>query len=46
MALPIPDTLSYEETCVPPLGLSTAACALFQKDTLALHYPYATSDIR
>ncbi|KAJ5752265.1 Polyketide synthase enoylreductase [Penicillium odoratum] len=39
MASPIPDDLSYEEACVLPLGLSTAACALFQKDTLALNYP-------
>ncbi|KAJ5538122.1 Polyketide synthase enoylreductase [Penicillium frequentans] len=43
MASPIPDTLSYEEACVLPLGLSTAACALFQKDTLALNYPDASA---
>ncbi|EKV06850.1 Zinc-binding oxidoreductase CipB [Penicillium digitatum] len=42
MASPIPDTLSYEEACVLPLGLSTAACALFQTDTLALNYPDAS----
>ncbi|KGO68315.1 Polyketide synthase, enoylreductase [Penicillium italicum] len=43
MASPIPDTLSYEQACVLPLGLSTAACALFQKDTLALNYPDASA---
>ncbi|KAK4867166.1 hypothetical protein LT330_000676 [Penicillium expansum] len=43
MASPIPDILSYEEACVLPLGLSTAACALFQKDTLALNYPDASA---
>lgn len=35
----IPDSLSYEKACVLPLGLSTAACGLFQKDMLALEYP-------
>jgi NADPH:quinone reductase-like Zn-dependent oxidoreductase len=40
---PIPDSLSYEEACVLPLGLSTAATALFQTDFLALDYPTATS---
>ncbi|KAJ5628447.1 Polyketide synthaseenoylreductase [Penicillium lividum] len=43
MASPIPDNLSYEEACVLLLGLSTAACALFQKDTLALNYPDAAA---
>ena len=41
MAAPIPDTLSYECASVLPLGLSTAACGLFQKDQLALQYPAA-----
>ncbi len=41
MASPIPDTLSYEAACVLPLGLSTAACGLFQKDFLALQHPSA-----
>ncbi|MCJ1252160.1 hypothetical protein MMC30_009399 [Trapelia coarctata] len=31
--------MSYEEASVLPLGLSTAACGLFQKDQLALQYP-------
>jgi NADPH:quinone reductase-like Zn-dependent oxidoreductase len=39
MATPIPSTMSYESACVLPLGLSTAACGLFQKDQLALQYP-------
>ena len=39
MAAPIPDTLSFERASVLPLGLSTAACGLFQKDQLALQYP-------
>jgi NADPH:quinone reductase-like Zn-dependent oxidoreductase len=39
MAAPIPDALSYESASVLPLGLSTAACGLFQKDQLALQYP-------
>jgi NADPH:quinone reductase-like Zn-dependent oxidoreductase len=36
---PIPSSLSYEAASVIPLGLSTAAAGLFQKDTLALHLP-------
>jgi NADPH:quinone reductase-like Zn-dependent oxidoreductase len=39
MACPIPDGLSFEEACVLPLALSTAATALFQTDFLALDYP-------
>ncbi|MCJ1353006.1 MAG: hypothetical protein MMC33_002990 [Icmadophila ericetorum] len=35
----IPDSLPYEEACVIPLGCSTAACGLFQKDFLGLNYP-------
>lgn len=42
MAAPIPPTMSYEHAAVLPLGLSTAACGLFQKDHLALRYPSAT----
>jgi len=42
MAAPIPLTMSYEHAAVLPLALSTAACGLFQKDHLALHYPSAT----
>ncbi|WP_055076436.1 zinc-binding alcohol dehydrogenase family protein [Pseudanabaena sp. 'Roaring Creek'] len=39
MAAPIPSNMSYESAVVLPLGLSTAACGLFQKDHLALEYP-------
>jgi len=35
----IPEALSFERAAVLPLGLSTAACGLFQKDHLALQYP-------
>jgi len=35
----IPDSLSYENACVLPLCLSTAACGLFMKDFLALDHP-------
>ncbi len=39
MASPIPDDLPYENAAVLPLGLSTAACGLFQKEFLALQHP-------
>jgi len=39
MAAPIPNGMTYESAAVLPLGLSTAACGLFQKDYLALRYP-------
>ena len=39
MTSPIPSTLPYESAAVVPLGLSTAACSLFQEDQLALQYP-------
>jgi len=39
MAAPIPASMPYESAAVLPLGLSTAACALFQKDCLALGHP-------
>jgi len=42
MAAPIPHTMPYERAAVLPLALSTAACGLFQKDHLALHYPSPT----
>lgn len=42
LASPIPDTLPYEEAAVLPLGLSTAACGLFQRDQLALRHPSAS----
>ena len=43
MAAPIPSTMPYENAAVLPLGLSTAACGLFQKDHLALQYPSLAS---
>ena len=42
MTSPIPTTLSFEQAAVLPLGLATAACALFQKGHLALDYPSAS----
>ena len=44
MAAPIPGTMAYERAAVLPLGLSTAACGLFQKDHLALAYPSAHAE--
>ena len=37
----IPDSLSYEDAVVLPLGVSTASSGLFQKDLLALQHPTA-----
>lgn len=39
MTSPIPDPMSFEEASVIPLGVVTAACALFQPDQLNLQYP-------
>ena len=39
MTSPIPATLSFEKAAVMPLGLSTAACGMFQKDQLDLEFP-------
>ncbi|KAI0466685.1 oxidoreductase [Xylaria cf. heliscus] len=39
MASPIPPSLSYEDASTMPLGISTAASALFQKDMLGLQPP-------
>ena len=39
MVSPIPDAMSYEHAAVLPLGASTAACGLFQRDYLALQHP-------
>jgi NADPH:quinone reductase-like Zn-dependent oxidoreductase len=41
MASPIPDTMAFEDASVLPLGISTAACGLFQKDFLAMNPPSA-----
>lgn len=39
MAAIIPHNMSLEAASVLPLGLSTAACGLYEKDQLALAYP-------
>ncbi|KAJ8127787.1 hypothetical protein O1611_g5849 [Lasiodiplodia mahajangana] len=39
MACPIPQSLSYEDASTMPLGISTAAAALFQEKTLRLQPP-------
>lgn len=39
MTSAIPNSMGYETACVMPLGLSTASCALFMKDYLALPFP-------
>ena len=39
MSSPIPDHLSFEQAAVLPLGLSTAATSLFQRDLLGLSAP-------
>ncbi len=39
MASPIPPGMEFADAAVLPLGLSTAACALFQADQLALRPP-------
>ena len=39
MTSAIPDTLSFEKAAVMPLGLSTAACGMFQQDQLGLEFP-------
>ena len=44
MAAPIPQGLGYEQACVLPLGLSTAACGLFQAELLALRWPTAPAE--
>lgn len=41
MVAKIPQTLSFEQASVVPLGLSTAACALYQQEYLAMELPRA-----
>jgi NADPH:quinone reductase-like Zn-dependent oxidoreductase len=43
MASPIPDSMPYKDACVIPLGISTAACGLFQNDQLGLQLPSVNS---
>ncbi|MBS0472593.1 MAG: zinc-binding alcohol dehydrogenase family protein [Proteobacteria bacterium] len=42
----IPDSMSFEDACVIPLGIVTAACGLFQSDLLALEKPGARPEPR
>lgn len=42
MAAPIPASMPYETAAVLPLGLSTAASGLFEKNQLALELPSAS----
>jgi NADPH:quinone reductase-like Zn-dependent oxidoreductase len=42
----IPDDLPYVEAAVVPLGVTTAACGLFQSDLLALELPTANPPAR
>ncbi len=44
MTAPIPASMTYESAAVLPLGISTAACGLFQEDYLALQYPSASAN--
>ena len=39
LAAPLPDTITFEEAVVIPLGVSTAASALFQNDQIGLRHP-------
>lgn len=39
MAAPLPDHITYEHAAVVPLGVSTAACGLFEAHLLALPKP-------
>jgi NADPH:quinone reductase-like Zn-dependent oxidoreductase len=41
LASPIPESMSFDDAAVLPLGLSTAASALFQNDQLGLRHPSA-----
>ena len=41
LAAPIPDDLAFKDAVVLPLGISTAASALFQQDQLGLRHPTA-----
>ena len=42
----IPDQIAYTDAAVVPLGVTTAACGLFQRDLLALEHPTANSPRR
>ncbi len=44
VASPIPASMSFEQAAVLPLGLSTAACGLFQTRNLGLRHPSANPE--
>jgi NADPH:quinone reductase-like Zn-dependent oxidoreductase len=46
LASVIPDSMSFEEAVVVPLGVTTAACGLFQSNLLALEKPTAAPPAR
>ncbi|EPE24351.1 GroES-like protein [Glarea lozoyensis ATCC 20868] len=39
LSSPVPDAMSFEEASIIPMGISTAACGLFQDDQLGLQLP-------
>ncbi|MCF7702411.1 zinc-binding alcohol dehydrogenase family protein [Loktanella sp. M215] len=39
LASPMPNSMTYTQACVLPLGIGTAACGLFQTDHLGLDHP-------
>jgi NADPH:quinone reductase-like Zn-dependent oxidoreductase len=43
MTSPIPDAVSFEAASVMPLGVSTAACGMFQKEFLGMNAPSAAA---
>jgi NADPH:quinone reductase-like Zn-dependent oxidoreductase len=45
LASELPDEMSFEAACVVPVGLSTAACALFQDADLGLQLPTLTKPV-
>ncbi|MBU2664003.1 zinc-binding alcohol dehydrogenase family protein [Actinoplanes bogorensis] len=44
LASAIPESMPFTDAAVLPLGLSTAACALFQTTHLGLHHPAADAE--
>ena len=44
LTAPLPPDLSFEDAVVLPLGISTAASALFQRDQIGLRHPSVTPE--
>ena len=44
MATSVPAHIPYQDACVLPLGVGTAACALFQREHMALQLPNLKRD--